>query len=132
VSEQDQRLARAWLALAGWRVGMVDLIGQAFDSGGHEPDWVTDAGNSDSCLPDIDSPANWGHWLAWTAETFGDVSLHRRDGVWSAETAEITSLHGTPAAVLMELYCNYCNYFEDDAHEAAREWWKHEMEESDG
>lgn len=111
---------------------MVDLIGQAFDSGGHEPDWVTDAGNSDSCLPDVNAPANLGHWLEWTAYTFGNVSLslRRSGGWWSADTiSEETGEHSTLAAALLELYCRYLG---DEAHEAAREWWQHKQEVDDG
>jgi len=124
--EQKRRLARAWLALAGWRNGMMDLIGQAFDSNSCADDWMAAARNSDCGLPDVNAPANWGHWLAWTADTFGDVSLRRSGTWWSAETvAEMTGEHETPAAALLELCCRYLG---DDAHEAAREWWKHERE----
>jgi hypothetical protein len=49
---------------------------------------------------------------------------------WSAESnSAFSAEHDTPAAALLELYCRCLG---DEAHEAAREWWRNEQEESDG
>ena len=128
MSKQDERLQRAWLALCGWRVGMVDASGSVFGGDDDEGNWLEAASiYLDAEGPALDSPANWGHWLAWTADTLGSVELRRSGKWWSAESSGAdTKQHGTPAAALMELYCHCTS--EGEWPQEVREWWQHERD----
>lgn len=142
---QDERLQRAWLALAGWRVEMVDCEGSvvlAVDEGTglltmaiwHHT-WAVEDVPIDAPLPSLSSPANCGHWLAWVVQsTSGDVRLEcvsgkrwhafwRGEGEWSWV---VTAGWHSPAGALMELAARV----REDLPPAVVEWWKHEQGEA--
>jgi hypothetical protein len=113
---------------------MVDASGSVFGGDDDEGNWLEAASiYLDAEGPALDSPANWGHWLAWTADTLGPGSVElRRSGPrsgpwWSAESVQAyTGEHETPAAALLELYC-HCTA-EGELPQEVREWWQHEKE----
>ena len=79
MNEQDKQLATALRDLCGWHPGMMlrswHLQGRGGVVTSIEEDclWVVASDgqpyawglNSSNGLPDLDSPANWGHWLEW-------------------------------------------------------------------
>lgn len=74
MNDIDRMLAEAWRDLAGWHVGMVTLLKNVVWS--VEPDgWVHLSNTANvagsTLVPALDSPANWGHWLAWCWKEFG-------------------------------------------------------------
>ncbi len=71
MTTKDRMLAEAWRDLAGWHVGMVTLLKNVVWS--VEPDgWVHLSNTANvagsTLVPALDSPSNWGHWLAWMVE----------------------------------------------------------------
>lgn len=61
MTNEERMLATALRDLCGWHVGMVTNAGVVADYRG-EPSLPCCIGE---LLPALDSPANWGHWLAW-------------------------------------------------------------------
>lgn len=137
---QDERLQRAWLALAGWRVGMVDTGGLAFDADDDAEEWMRDAEKSKALLPALDSPANWGHWLEWVAEYTSariDVAIYSLGSgrAWRVTyhgCPNASCESGRPARALLAAYVRACllsgvaDPWPDKP--AVLDWWKHEQE----
>lgn len=145
MTEQEERLARAWLALVGWRVGMVTATGEVvLDNCDAGPDGfmrgavvrpvdhrkVRDL-YPGRCLPALDSPANWGHWLAWAQQRWPDDPVALRfdpdHGHWARVGGKLSGDHASPAAALMECVARI-----PGAPPAVLDWWKHEQEATSG
>ena len=128
MTEQDERLQRAWLALCGWRVGMVTMDGVPVQSW-----WLEDptAGYKlKDRLPALDSPANWGHWLVWMTTRAGSWRLKPACGGWwtFAKTGYpgTTSASGPPAEAMMRAFVRHALQDTDLGllDPAVREWWE--------
>lgn len=75
MDEQDRMLAKAWRDLAGLHVGMVLASGTVISR--RALDRMADGLQIPLSLPALDSPANWGHWLAWmVVHTSTPVDVH--------------------------------------------------------
>ena len=127
MTEQDKRLARAWLALVPWRVGMVDARGEVITGREINIDPMR--------IPDLNSPANWGHWLAWAsehAEGEGGAALHNYGRgevcarVWDVSGTRHQVRGSSPASVLLAAYV--LATAKSALPPAVLDWWKHEQE----
>ncbi len=65
MTNEERMLATGLMDLCGWHVGMVDGDGHVFSKAEDASDRTRDAGFHSNTLPALDSPANWGCWLAW-------------------------------------------------------------------
>lgn len=114
-------LATALRDLCGWHVGMeLHALGlgmsgtvvQIDDDGlvwvrnvdGKEYAWAKDSNRG---LPALNSPANWGHWLAWFEERVPGTRLGRYDMAknWYAKDDYDEVYGGSPPAALLGLWC---------------------------
>ncbi len=139
MTEQDERLQRAWLALAGDHEGMVWICANgARWTTGSEPA-STHAIVSNSMLPDLHSPANWGHWQQVLAERFGECSLalDETDDGMAASCWLVTGIaHGRPAEAMMGALCLHADGQQEEGcvlplPPEVLAWWKAEQGVSD-
>jgi len=121
----DRQLAEAWRDLAGWHVGMVDVEGEVYDG---RTDWNEEPG----ILPDLDSPANWGHWHDFVDLAVGGASLKRSCKWWVAETkggSMWTAEHENRGTALLELWCRDGEWAKGTWPPSVLAWWKSQQGE---
>lgn len=118
-------LAQAWMSLVPPAQGMVvrSTWGKRLAVRGCEG---TIAG---SWYADLDSPANWGHWLAWTEERVPGVRLGRDDmaEAWEALRGGAVYKGTVPRALLglfMKVYGEMPTF-----PPSVLAWWKAEQED---
>jgi hypothetical protein len=109
---------------------MVDAGGQAFDPGEGEDAWLRDAESSAALLPALDSPANWGHWLAWCwgRELVVDVEPAEDEPVFTVtlgcSDGPKYSAHGTFASALLQALCEEADMGVQSFPPSVLAWWK--------
>ena len=147
MNDDDRMLAEAWRDLAGWRVGMVSIAPHPNSMGGvvviaraqlwvyNEPEDRTFVWDLDTTglLPDLDSPANWGHWLAWADRALDGILLYRDGELWVAEMYGGNAFSNgqmNPAAALLELAIR--EGVAGTEAPSVLAWWKAEQKANDG
>jgi hypothetical protein len=84
MSDRNRLLQEAWRDLVGWHPGMVMTDGYVFDQ-------HMDAADADDELPDLESPANWGHWEDWCLQRGWSVEVvPDDDGTYLVYVDEVT------------------------------------------
>lgn len=142
MNDRDRLLATALRDLCGWHVGMVTDDGYVIVDEGRtseiEPgcSW----GGAPACgytrlheydLPDLNSPANRGHWLAWCWERDVHTDVvpqstkgHYAIGVWPSGRHHV----GPFATALLSALCeSWTSLGLDEPPPSVLAWWKHEQ-----
>jgi hypothetical protein len=126
MSDRNRLLQEAWRDLVGWHPGMVMTDGYVFDQ-------HMDAADADDELPDLESPANWGHWEDWCLQRGWSVEVvPDDDGTYLFYVDEVTSegldtFDSKPRALLHALHARMPAPDWAELPPAVLAWWEEEQ-----
>jgi hypothetical protein len=135
----DRQLAEAWRDLAGWHVGMVCSDEHVLLSVDTDDSTVlfSEIGftSQDIPVPALDSPANWGHWLAWVAQNSADPGAQlqvfmagdARARVWDVGAADHRGRAASPSEALLEAFVKASD--KQGLPPSVLAWWKSQQGE---
>ena len=127
MTNEEKMLTAALRDLCGWHVGMLNIDGDVCV--GVDDEVIYAGYETETALPALGSPANWGHWAAALARQLGFASLELYgDGSACAWVGDGMGL-GKPAEALLGAACSHL-FLEPGCVLEAKQppsvlaWWK--------
>lgn len=138
MGDRNRMLAEGWRELAGLRVGMVAENGEVAVEPDRPPHagWRFEGANTggwrSDWLPDLNSRANWGHWLAWASERLPGLRVGQcgDGGPWTAYTVARCYKGVLPQALLGVYMKTYGE--QSCSPPSVLAWWEAEQEARNG